>query len=62
MKQYRPIAGTWDSDMEGMIHMPDSCEVHETDKAPQFTGLLDASGTRLYRIPPSVKFGFHTKD
>ncbi len=62
MSRYRPIAGSWDSDLGCDIHMPDSCEVHETDKMPQYTGLLDASGTRLYRIPPTVKVGFHLKD
>ena len=57
---YRSIAGTWDYSVGDMIHMPDSCEVHETEKSPVFTGLLDATGTPLYRIPPTVKLGFHT--
>lgn len=60
--RYRAIAGTWDYVLEDMIHMPDSCTVHESDKAPITTGLFDSHGTPLYRIPPTVKIGFHTKD
>jgi hypothetical protein len=54
------MAGTWDSDLGCEIHMPDSCTVHEGESMPQFSGLLDANGTPLYRIPPTVKLGFHT--
>ncbi len=62
MRRYRAIASTWDSELGCNIHMPDSCEIHESDKAPKRTGLLDASGTPLYRIPPTVRIGFHLKD
>ena len=59
MSRYRPIATTWDSDISAMIHMRDSVEVHQTDNGPQPTGILDANGTPLYRITPTVRFGFH---
>ena len=58
MKKYRAISGTWDYELGDMIHMPETLEVHESDKTPQPTGLLDANGTPLYRIPPTVRFGF----
>lgn len=60
MKKYRAIAGSWDSELGYAIHMPDSCEVYESEKGPQPTGLLDAGGTPLYRVVPMVKLGFHT--
>ena len=62
IRRYRPIAGTWDYSVGDMILMPDSCTVHESEKTPVPTGLLDPNGTPLYRIPPTVKIGFHTKD
>jgi hypothetical protein len=33
--------------------------VHEQDKAPVNTGLLDALGRPLYRVPETVPMGFH---
>lgn len=32
--------------------------VHETDRSPLPTGLLNANGDELYRIPETVPFGF----
>jgi hypothetical protein len=32
--------------------------VHEADRKPVDTGLLDASGTKLYRVEPANPFGF----
>jgi hypothetical protein len=36
-----------------------TCTVHEDDNGPQWTGLLDANGTRLYRVRETVRVGFH---
>ena len=43
----------------GMIHMPGSCDVTVVDKSPEWTGLCDANGCNLYRVPETVKIGFH---
>jgi hypothetical protein len=32
--------------------------VHETDRTPERTGILDANGTPLYRVRETVPFGF----
>ena len=45
----------------GLIHMPGSCEVMVQDKSPEYTGLCDADGNRLYRVPETVKIGFHLR-
>jgi hypothetical protein len=38
-----------------------SCDVYESDPTPTYSGLLNAAGERLYRIPEKVKLGFHGK-
>jgi hypothetical protein len=43
----------------GLIHMPESCTVTVEDKAPEYTGLHDAEGRPLYRVPETVRVGFH---
>lgn len=35
-----------------------SCVVHETDDEPMDTGLLDAHGVALYRVPTRHPIGF----
>ncbi len=55
-----PRASYYDGGL-GLIHMPDSVTVVEQDKAPQATGLFDASGCPLYRVEEQVRIGFHTR-
>jgi hypothetical protein len=45
----------------GLIHMPDSCTVMVEEKSPEYTGLRDANGCKLYRMPDTVKIGFHLR-
>jgi hypothetical protein len=60
MPQYRAIPAA-------IINLPDPWGVHhaaggetiiEQDKTPIKTGLVDARGVPLYRVPDSVPFGF----
>jgi hypothetical protein len=36
-----------------------SIDVTDNDHRPQWSGLFDAYGTRLYRVPERVVVGFH---
>lgn len=45
------------SNQEAAQYRP-TCEVFEADRTPHGTGLLDASGTPLYRIVDTVRLGF----
>jgi hypothetical protein len=36
-----------------------TCEVHEADKSPTWTGLLDQHGNKIYRHPQRIRMGFH---
>jgi hypothetical protein len=36
-------------------------QVVEVDNSPVDTGLLTASGVKLYRVPETVPIGFHAK-
>lgn len=58
---YEP-RGTW----SWTDSTPRTATVHEMDSAPVKTGLLDALGRPIYRIPQRVPLGFHhhptTKD
>lgn len=36
-------------------------QVVEVDNSPVDTGLLTASGVKLYRVPETVQIGFHAK-
>ena len=54
-------ASYYDYSVGDNVLMPDSCTVMETDKSPFETGLLDATGTPLYRVPETVKIGFHLR-
>ena len=47
----------WASDQEAMGERPTSV-VHEADKTPEPTGLVDAAGTPLYRVTDQIKMGF----
>lgn len=38
-----------------------TCVVHEDDPAPKPTGLVDASGTPLYRLSERIPIGFHNR-
>lgn len=44
----------WDNDTSATAD-----EVIDQDQAPEWSGLLDASGNRLYRQAERVSFGFH---
>jgi hypothetical protein len=50
----------WDSETHSWAERP-TCQVVEADPTPQATGLLDASGTPLYRLPNRVPMGFQVK-
>ncbi len=52
-------AAYWDDSVGAYVYAPASVQVFEADKSPICTGLLDAQGTPLYRIPETVKLGFH---
>ena len=52
-------SGYYDYSVGDHVLMPDSCTVVEMDKSPIETGLLNAEGHRLYRVPETVKLGFH---
>jgi hypothetical protein len=45
----------------GMILMDSSCTVMVEEKCPEYTGLRDAEGRRLYRMPETVPIGFHLR-
>lgn len=51
----RPRA--WASDQEVMAERP-NCMVHEADKSPEAIGVLDATGTPIYRVRDAIKMGF----
>jgi hypothetical protein len=53
-----PCASYYDGNL-GLVLMPDSCTVMVEEKSPEFTGLCDANGSKLYRLPETVKIGFH---
>jgi hypothetical protein len=54
-----PKAAYWDDAVGGYVYAPTSVQVFESDKSPVCVGLLDANGVPLYRIPETVKLGFH---
>ncbi len=54
-------ASYYDYSVGDHVLMPDSCTVMEMDKSPIETGLFDASGNALYRVPETVKIGFHNR-
>ncbi len=41
--------------------LPEISVYESEDDRPEKTGLLDASGTPLYRVRERMKIGFHTK-
>ncbi len=49
----------YDGGYYGPTLMADSCTVSVEDRFPEDTGLFDANGDRLYRLPETVKIGFH---
>lgn len=57
MPTYKPLAW-WDMETH---EQPPSMTVHCDDETPVRTGILDASGTPLYRWPDRVPIGFHVK-
>ncbi len=59
-KKEAATATYWDGTI-GMIHMPDSVTVMEQEMGPQHTGLLDAHGRPLYRVPERLPMGFHIR-
>lgn len=38
---------------------PSTMTVHEDDKGPVRTGVLDSRGEMIFRMPDTVTFGFH---
>jgi len=38
---------------------PSTMTIHEEDRAPVRTGVLDASGQMIFRMPDTVQCGFH---
>jgi hypothetical protein len=54
-------SGYYDYSVGDHVLMPDSCTVVEIDKSPIETGLLDANGHRLFRLPETVEIGFHKR-
>jgi hypothetical protein len=54
------IQGSWDAD-DYVIGGQTSIDVHDGDNRPQWSGLMDASGTRLYRVLETVRVGFQGK-
>lgn len=51
---------SWASNQEFPQSLP-SCVVHEQDLAPVDTGLVDVSGTRLYRITDRQPIGYRNQ-
>lgn len=49
-----PPKASWE---EHERHLP-SLTVYETEERPIDTGLLDATGTKLYRVRDRIKMGF----
>lgn len=54
MAKYVPITAGWCPNGSDYL----ARTVMEQDKQPVKTGLLDATGVPLYRVPDTVKFGF----
>lgn len=50
---------SWSADWE--VQPRPTCDVWETDRTPQPTGLLDAGGTPIYRTFEAISFGFRGK-
>lgn len=57
----RYITRAWSSDTHTPEDRP-SCTVYEAEDAPIDTGLLDANGTPLYRLPERRRIGFAKDD
>ena len=43
---------------ERPVTVQTSMTVYESDDAPEDTGLLDVTGTKLYRVRDKIKVGF----
>jgi hypothetical protein len=56
--RYVTRAGLTDYQIEGSATAD---HVFEADRTPIATGLLDANGVPLYRVPETVPLGFHVK-
>jgi hypothetical protein len=52
----RSVVGFFDDE-----HSATASEIIVEDQVAQFSGLLDANGERLYRMPDRVTFGFQAK-
>lgn len=52
---HRPKAS---DDWESQPPIGAATTIYERDDAPEDTGLLDATGTRLYRVRDKVKVGY----
>lgn len=54
IRQFKPKAGDW----EDQPPIGAATTVYEREDAPEDTGLVDANGTKLYRVRDRVKMGF----
>jgi len=56
--RYTPIAANIDGEPDGENYIAKTVYERE-ERKPEFTGLYDASGTKLYRVPaPPRPIGF----
>lgn len=58
MPKYRAIKDTWLDERTGLV----ADTLVETDKTPVKTGLVDANGIPLYRMPENVSLGFQIRE
>ncbi len=57
---HRPPVG-WGSNLPHNMEARPSIVVEEADKSPIATGLCDAAGVPLYRVPEAVPMGFQAR-
>lgn len=55
---YAIRAFVWDDDLETMTAADVGTTVHEIDRTPEFTGLVDLHGTPIYRYEERQPIGF----
>ncbi len=52
----QPPKATWQEDRP--VTVDSSMTIYEADDTPLDTGLLNADGTRLYKVPDQKKIGY----
>jgi hypothetical protein len=58
MTRYVTKSARWSYALDDDVLLPETMTVIEEDAGPKYTGLLDASGNPIYRVPDDKVFGF----